>query len=134
MNDLVPYTPGDNRPYDEQMRDALEKALTIQGTVINDLESAITCIIQMQRAMNMTGTPNPHQATAEYLARKYKMVRETGAESERNSRKLLEAKRPLLTDGEVLEITKGDDVPLCNNSCAGCDLCGVVLDAEVVDD
>jgi hypothetical protein len=89
MGDLVPYEPDDSRSYDEQLKDALEKALAIQGTVINDLESAINCIIQMERALTTFQLPNPHEVTARYLKSKYRMSRQDSDEAEAVARKLL---------------------------------------------
>jgi 23S rRNA U2552 (ribose-2'-O)-methylase RlmE/FtsJ len=73
MGELVPYDAPDERSYDEQIKDALLQALATQGTVISDLEAAINCILQMERAMQMLAIPNPHQVTADYLKEKYNM-------------------------------------------------------------
>jgi hypothetical protein len=98
MSGLVPY---EGEPsYDEQMRAALEKALTIQGTTINDLESAINCILQMERAMTMTGTPNPSQVTAKYLKQKYKMGKQEADSHAASSRLLLEQGKSELVEGK----------------------------------
>lgn len=112
MSDLVPYKRGDNRSYDEQLRDALEQALTIQGTVINDLESAINCILQMERGMRMTGTPNPVEAKTQYLKNKYKMTRERAERQGASSRRLLEKGDGGLAEGndEPLELLRGEIV------------------------
>lgn len=105
MTDLVPFKFSEEKSYDEQMRDALEKALAIQGTVINDLESAINCILQAERGLRMLGGVNPSQATADYLKRKYRME-VGGATAERSayeSRKLLEAGKLELAEGEIVD-------------------------------
>jgi hypothetical protein len=109
MSDLVPFEYSDDRSYDEQMRDALEKALSIQGTVINDLEAAINCIMQMERALSMVGAPNPHEATAVYLKGKYKMNNNAASKNTAEARKLLEAGGGL-EEGETLELVEGEVV------------------------
>lgn len=115
MSELVPYEAPDERSYDEQIKDALLQALATQGTVVNDLESAINCILQMERAMRMTGTPNPNQATADYLRQKYKMRAaqhkrqwdegQTLLERGESKGELAEAKPELVesVDGEVVD-------------------------------
>jgi len=108
--DLVPFEYSDNRSYDEQIRDALEKALTIQGTVINDLESAINCILQMERAMRMCGVPNPHETTAAYLKGKYRMNHSATSKTTAEARKLLEAGGGLEEGDEPLELVEGEVV------------------------
>lgn len=124
MSGLVPFVPADDRSHGEQIKDALEKALNIQGTVISDLENAINCIIVMERAMQMCGVPNPHEVTAKYLKSKYNMDRKTADKSEDNSRKLLEATKTILTDGDVLALTEGKVVQSEDE----------IADAEIVDD
>lgn len=108
--ELVPFEYSDSRSYDDQMRDALEKALAIQGTVINDLESAINCILQMERALSMVGAPNPHEATAAYLKGKYKMNNSAASKTATEARKLLEAGGGLEEGDEVLELVEGEVV------------------------
>ena len=111
-DELVPYEAPDGRSYDQQMRDALEKALTIQGTVIADLESAINCIIQMERALHLVGASqfNPAEATAAYLKTKYRMTRARAEKEEGEARKLLEQGDSGLPEGETLELVEGEIV------------------------
>jgi hypothetical protein len=118
--ELVPFEYSDGRSYDEQMREALEKALEIQGTVVNDLQAAINCILQMERAMKLLYVPNPHEVTAQYLKNKYNMGSAAAEKTASEARKLLE--RP----GYLLNRP-------CDNSCPGCHICGVVLDGDIID-
>lgn len=116
MSDLVSY---EHEPSpDDQLRAALEKALIIQGTVINDLESAINCIMQMERALSMVGAPNPHDATVKYLKEKYKMGRDATNATAEEWRKLLGPKEPL----HPIQFVEGKDEPL------------ELLEGEIVDD
>jgi hypothetical protein len=112
MSDLVPYSPDDSRSYDEQLRETLEKALAIQGTVINDLESAINCIIQMERALSALYLPNPHEATAQYLKGKYGMTKSASDVAVNNARRLLDQGDGGLAKGndDQLELVEGEIV------------------------
>lgn len=101
MSDLVPYEPEDYRTYEQQIKDALLKALEIQGTVLSDLEAAINCIIQMERPLHMFGIPNPHEATAVYLKKKYKMERQKAQDLESQVKRLTSG--PDLHPIEVVE-------------------------------
>jgi hypothetical protein len=104
MSDLVPFERSDDRSYDEQMKDALEKALTIHGTVINDLNQALNCIIQMQRALRIVGAPNPYEGEAQRLLTFYKMNAANVKKHTEESHKLLEANETLeLVEGEVVD-------------------------------
>lgn len=110
MSDIVLYDE-ERRSYDRQIKDALEQALSIQGTALNDLESAINCIMQMERGMKMCGVPNTHEATAQYLKTKYKMACDDAAKRNAEVRKLLEQGNRLAEgNSEPLELVEGEIV------------------------
>lgn len=109
MTDLIPYEEPDNRSYDEQLKDALEKALEIQGTVISDLEAAINCILQMERGLRLACIPNPHEATANYLKQKYKMGRQKASRHNKAAHRLLERGTGELAKGKPELVQSIDD-------------------------
>ena len=111
MSDLVPFVPSDDRSYNEQIKDALEQALSIHGTVLSDLQEAMNAILTMERAMQMCGVPNPHQAITDALKRKYKMHRSDGTDFHQHAERLLErGSKPHELNGEVLELVEGEVV------------------------
>ena len=96
MSDVVPIdaTAEEEPEYDEQMWDALNKALEVHGTVINDLQFAINAILQYRRALKMLGGPDPQESAAEYLIMKYKMGKEGKSDKwEDDTRTLVNQKR-----------------------------------------
>lgn len=111
MGELVPFKQSDDRSYNQQMKEALEDALEIHGTVLNDLNQAMNAIIQMERAMKMTGTPNPYDAVVQGLKRKYGMGQKGSPEWVQQQKQLMAA-RELLVEGkeEPLELLEGEIV------------------------
>lgn len=107
--ELVPFQPGKGS-YDQQMRQALEKALEIHGTVINDLNQAMNCILQMERALGMVGAPNPYATVAQELKEKYGMGHKTQSDEWQKTQRELEAIRSLSKGEEVLELVEGEIV------------------------
>ena len=107
MTDIVPFQPSDDRSYNQQMRDALEQALEIHGTVINDLNQAMNVIIQMERALGMVGAPNPYAAVALELKKKYGMGQyKTSSDEWQKQQKQLEGMKALVEGNpEPLELT-----------------------------
>lgn len=128
MTDLVPFEYSEDRSYDEQMREALEKALSAHGTVINDLQSAMNCILQMERALAMVYAPNPVQAEVARLKAAYNMYIRDARRRKTESMKLLNSPR---TEDERQQAICG------YLGCDGCEMCGRTLElmeGEVVDE
>ncbi len=105
---VVPFQPGDDRSYDQQMKDALAQALEIHGTVINDLNQAMNVILQMERARRMVGAPNPYEAVAQQLKVKYGMAGKS--EEWQKTQKQIEGMRQLVEADETLELIEGEVV------------------------
>lgn len=110
MNELVPFEQSDDRSYNQQMKDALEDALEIHGTVLNDLNQAMNAIIQMERAMGMTGTPNPYATVVQQLKRKYGMGQKGSPEWAKQQKQLASAQRLVESKDEPLELLEGEIV------------------------
>lgn len=111
MTDLIRYMPSDDRTPDEQMRAALEKALEIHGTVINDLNQAMNCLLQMERALEMVGAPNPYQAVVNSLKKKYGMGQHKRSSEWSEMVIAIEGAKMLVEDREeLLELAEGEVV------------------------
>lgn len=110
MTDLIRYTPPDDREPNEQMKDALEQALEIHGTVINDLNQAMNAIIQMERALGMVGAPNPYEAVVQGLKRKYGMGQKGSPEWAEQQKQLANARKLVEGKDEPLELLEGEIV------------------------
>lgn len=112
MTDLVPFKANDDQPYDEQIKEALEKALQIHGTTLSDLQDAMNCILQMDRALRMVGAPNPYESVMDGLFRKYNMGKRSGAHFHQHARRLLQEGDGGLAEGnsDQLELVEGEAV------------------------
>lgn len=87
--------------YDAQIEAALEKALEIHGTIINDLQFAINVAMQYRRQYDMLGAPDPQKDNLDYLIRKYDMARE--------EYDAMVASSKLLTEGRAKELNERND-------------------------
>lgn len=77
MSQDLERLPDQIDPQTQHMLDlALMKARDIEGTYLNDLETALNMIRQYRRSLSMVGAPDPNGTAATDILKKYKMYGE----------------------------------------------------------